>query len=111
MELQADLVAVSLTGSDALIHALHRLHAADDAWSRTLAFADSEARAKRGVSDLFAVQRHITNKLREVFDNPAYGEIEPLPAARPEQHRVFKTSLAQPPRMWSTHPANSEREQ
>ncbi|MBL3950516.1 heat-shock protein HtpX, partial [Bacteroides thetaiotaomicron] len=25
MEMQADLVAVSLTGSDALIHALHRL--------------------------------------------------------------------------------------
>jgi Zn-dependent protease with chaperone function len=111
MELQADLVAVSLTGSDALIHALHRLHAADEAWSRTLAFADAEARAKRSVSDLFAVQQRITTRLREVLDDPYYGEVAPLPKERPAEHRVFKTSFAQPPRMWSTHPANSEREQ
>ncbi len=110
MELQADLVAVSLTGSDALIHALHKLGAADDAWSRAVAFADAELREKRRVTDLFAVQKHITNKLRDILDNPAYGEVEPLPAANPEQHRVFKTSLGQPPRMWSTHPENSERE-
>lgn len=110
MEYQADLVAVSLTGSDALIHALHKLGAADDAWSRAVAFADSEVREKRRVTDLFAVQQHVTTKLREVLDNPAYGEVDPLPATAPEQHRVFKTSLGQPPRMWSTHPENSERE-
>jgi Zn-dependent protease with chaperone function len=34
MERQADLVAVSLTGSDALVHALHKLGAADAAWAR-----------------------------------------------------------------------------
>ena len=62
MELQADLVAVSLTGSDALIHALHKLNVADEAWERALAFADSEAREKRSVSDLFAVQKHITDE-------------------------------------------------
>ncbi|WP_217705437.1 M48 family metallopeptidase [Peristeroidobacter soli] len=111
MELQADLVAVSLTGSDALIHALHKLGAADDAWSRAVAFADSELRDKRRVTDLFAVQKHVTGKLRDILDNPAYGEVDPLPAANREQHRVFKTSLGQPPRMWSTHPENSEREQ
>ncbi|MEH6418354.1 M48 family metallopeptidase [Pseudomonas sp. CGJS7] len=42
MEYQADLVAASLTGSDALVHALHRLGAADDAWDRTLSFANRE---------------------------------------------------------------------
>jgi Zn-dependent protease with chaperone function len=111
MELQADLVAVSLTGSDALIHALHKLGAADDAWSRAVAFADAELREKRRVTDLFAVQKHVTNKLRDILDNPAYGDVDALPAANPEQHRVFKSSLGQPPRMWSTHPENSEREQ
>jgi Zn-dependent protease with chaperone function len=111
MELQADLVAVSLTGSDALIHALHKLHAADEAWERALGFANAEVREKRAVSDLFAVQKHITAKLREVLDDPNYGEAAPLPQERPDEHRVFKTALAQPPRMWSTHPANSEREQ
>jgi Zn-dependent protease with chaperone function len=111
MELQADLVAVSLTGSDALIHALHRLSVADEAWDRTLAFTGEELHAKRSVSDLFAVQAHITGKMRQVLDDPTYGEVEPLPKDRPEEHRVFKNSLGQPPRMWSTHPANSEREQ
>jgi Zn-dependent protease with chaperone function len=111
MELQADLVAVSLTGSDALIHALYKLNVADEAWERSLAFADSEARDKRSISDLFAVQKHITEKLRHVLDDPGYGEVAPPPRDKPQEHRLFKTELAQPPRMWSTHPANSEREQ
>ncbi len=111
MEYQADLVAVSLTGSDALIHALYKLNVADEAWERALTFADSEAREKRGVADLFAVQKHITEKLRHILDDPSYGEIAPPPKDKPQEHRVFKTALAQPPRMWSTHPANSEREQ
>ncbi|HET9447455.1 MAG TPA: M48 family metalloprotease [Steroidobacteraceae bacterium] len=111
MELQADLVAVSLTGSDALIHALYKLNVADEAWERSLAFADSEARDKRSISDLFAVQKHITAKLRHVLDDPGYGEVAPPPKDKPHEHRLFKTELAQPPRMWSTHPANSEREQ
>ena len=42
---QPDLVAVSLTGSDALIHALHKLDAADDAWNRAAGFVMNEARA------------------------------------------------------------------
>ena len=110
MEYQADLVAVSLTGSDALIHALYKLNVADEAWERSLAFADSEAREKRSIVDLFAVQKHITEKLRHVLDDPSYGQVAPLPTDKPQEHRVFKTALAQPPRMWSTHPANSERE-
>jgi len=110
MELQADLVAVSLTGSDALIQALHRLQAADEAWDKALRFADSEARAGRAVTDLFEVQMRITDKLRAILDNPLYGSVTPPPQERPHEHRLFKTQLAQSPRMWSTHPANSERE-
>src|SRR5262249_27247334 len=55
MEFQADLVAVSLTGSDALVHALHRLNAADDAWSRAVSFAMNERAQGRRVRDVFAV--------------------------------------------------------
>ena len=36
MEFQADLVAVSVTGSDALIHALHKLQAADAGYRLSL---------------------------------------------------------------------------
>lgn len=111
MELQADLVSVSLTGSDALVHALHRLNVADEAWERALGFAGSEAHAGRAVVDLFEVQRRITGKLRAILDQPFYADVQPLPQERPHEHRIFKAQLAQAPRMWSTHPTNSEREQ
>ncbi len=110
MEFQADLVAVSVTGSDALIHALHKLGAADSAWDRTLSFAASELQEKRGVRDLFAIQLRVIENLRSLFGDETYGSAPPVPTAKPEAHRVFKVALAAPPRMWATHPANSDRE-
>jgi Zn-dependent protease with chaperone function len=109
MELQADLVAVSLTGSDALIHALHRLDGADDALDRALSFVGSELRAGRRVADVFAVQSRMLERKRVILADPHYGLVPPLPAA-PADHRLFTAKLAQPPRMWSTHPANHVRE-
>jgi len=110
MEFQADLVAVSLTGSDALVHALHRLKAADDAWDKTLSFTNAELAKKRGITDLFAVQSRIIERVREILNQPHYGAVPPMPANAPEAHRVFKSELAQPPRMWSTHPPSADRE-
>ena len=112
MELQADLVAVSLTGSDALIHALYKLNVADEAWERSLAFADSEAREKR--SDRGSVRRaeaHHRANCARCSTIRATAKSCRRRKDKPDEHRVFKTSLAQPPRMWSTHPANEEREQ
>ncbi len=110
MELQADLVAVSLTGSDALIHALHKLGAADQAWDRALGFMGSELQQGRGVRDVFAVQLRIVTQMRTILGDPQYGEAPQVPDSDPQAHRVFRNELAQPPRMWATHPANSERE-
>ncbi|SFF68438.1 Zn-dependent protease with chaperone function [Duganella sp. CF458] len=111
MEMQADLVAVSLTGSDALIHALHRLGAADDAWERTVGFVFGEFGAGRATVDAYAIQNHVTARMAGILDDPYYGKVPPLPALEPEQHRVFKAELGQPPRMWQTHPQNHEREE
>jgi Zn-dependent protease with chaperone function len=111
MEFQADLVAVSLTGSDELIHALHKLQAADEAWERTLSFANSELRAERMPHDLFAVQTQIIKKMAHIFDDEDYGKVPKFEGSMPAAHRVFKTSFAQPPQMWSTHPASSDREE
>lgn len=110
MEMHADLVAVALTGSDALVHALHRLPAADDSWQRSLNFAFAEKAAGRLVGDLFLVQARIMANMRKVMNDPFYGKVPPLPAHKPERHRLFKAELAQPPRMWLTHPMNHERE-
>ncbi len=109
MELQADLVAVSLTGSDALVHALHRLDAADDAMDRALGFAAGEHGRGKAVADVFALQARLLDRTRTIIGDPSYGVVPALPAA-PEDHRLFKAKLAQPPRMWSTHPSNDVRE-
>lgn len=111
MEMQADLVAVSLTGSDTLIHALHRLGAADDAWDRAVRFAHSEAAGKRVVKDVFAIQSNIIEQFARVLDDPFYGKYPPLPADNAPAHRVFKADFALPPSMWATHPLNYEREE
>jgi Zn-dependent protease with chaperone function len=110
MEMQADLVAVSLTGSDALIHALHRLQGADDAWDRALHFVFGERGAGRATRDVFAVQTHMLARMSAILNDKAYAEVPPLPAQGQDRHRIFKVELAQPPKMWLTHPLNHERE-
>ena len=110
MEMQADLVAVSLTGSDALIHALHRLQGADDAWDRALGFIHGENNSGRATRDAFAVQSHMLQRMSAILNDDAYANVPPLPAQGQDRHRIFKVELAQPPRMWLTHPLNHERE-
>jgi Zn-dependent protease with chaperone function len=110
MEFQADLVSVSLTGSDALVHALHRLGAADGAWSHALAIAGREAGNGRAVPDLFALQTRIIERMAGILNEPTHGASPVLPARDRQDHRVFAQELAEPPRMWSTHPANRDRE-
>ncbi len=111
MEFQADLVAVSLTGSDELVHALHKLQAADDAWDRTLRFASSEIAQGRLPHDFFEVQRKVIDKVGSILDDETYGKVPRAREDNPAEHRVFSRSFAQPPQMWSTHPANADREE
>lgn len=111
MELNADLVAVSVTGSDCLIHALHKLHAADEAYDRSVKLIDAELGAGRPVDDLFAVQSKVLATMREIRNDPNYGLVAPLPEASRAQVRLFPEGLGQPPRMWATHPPNREREE
>lgn len=110
MEFHADLVAVSLTGSDALVHALHRLQAADEAWDEALDLAGDELSEGRKVADVFAVQSRVVERIAAVLDDDSYGQVPQLPDTDRALHRVFKRELAHPPRMWATHPPNRERE-
>lgn len=111
MEFQADLVSVSATGSEALINALHKLSGADDALDRAFNFASNEYGNKTPVKDVFAIQSRVLEHMRSIYNDPHYGAA-PAPATEaPELHRVFKTDMAAPPRMWATHPANADREE
>lgn len=111
MEFQADLVAVSLTGSDEIVHALHKLQAADEAWDRTLAFAKGEVDEGRLPHDLFAVQKRIIEKISYILNDAKYGQSPVVESKNQQTQRIFKTSIAQPPQMWSTHPSNADREE
>ena len=109
MEFNADLVAVSVTGSDALINALYKLQAADQAWRTAMTVADQAAGRGELIHDLFHAQSETIGEMRRVLDDKSYGQ-PPAPTGNEEAHRVFENETARPPQMWSTHPPNSDRE-
>ncbi len=111
MEMQADLVAVSLTGSEALTHALYKLGPAETAWNRTITFVGEECVRNRKVADLFAIQSRVLEHLRVVYDDLQYGRVPAVDREAAPARRLFKVDFARPPQMWATHPLNHEREE
>ena len=108
MEFQADLVSVSLSGSDALIHALHRMRAADDSWDRTLGAVATQHANGQIPRDVFTLHTRVMERMGQILADPEYGKVPPIPEDDPAGHRLFKPELAQPPKMWLTHPLNHE---
>ena len=111
MEFHADLVAVSLTGSDALIHALYKLQVADEAYANTLEAVNLGLVDKKAVFDLYSLQSNYINKIKWVLNDNAYGESPKLNTLNPKEHRIFTSRSYNPPQMWSTHPADKDREE
>lgn len=110
MEYNADLVAVSVTGSDPLVFALARLDFAADtlgqAWGDLMAAAD-HGRYSR---DVYYHQTKAAEFLKAKRGDPTLGEVPELPADPDETVQVFKPEDTRVPAMWATHPANPERE-
>jgi len=110
MEFHADLVAVSVTGSDSLIHALKRL----DFANRSLAQAAEDLRAAAHhqlySKDLFYHQTHAAMHLRKVEDKPELGAPPPLPEDPSARVQVFEPGDDGIPSMWASHPPNYDRE-
>lgn len=107
MEHQADHVAAGVTGSDALVFALHRLQQADEDWDRAVAFIKRFAGQQKAVPNAYAIHARIQTHMRTLLNEPRYG-VDPVPTG--PEGMVFKPTLATPPRMWATHPLNHERE-
>lgn len=110
MEFQADLVAVSLTGSDALIHALYKLQIADEAYASAIDITNSELGSQKAVSDLYVLQSNYIEKMRQILDDPTYGFSPEVPSFNAASHRIFNKRKYNPPQMWATHPADNDRE-
>lgn len=111
MELQADLVAVSLSGSDSLVNALYRLSAADEAWAGAADMTARQATRGKAVEDLFSLQSRMLELHREMHADPDYGRTPARPGSEAADHRVFSPTIAETPRMWQTHPPNHVREE
>jgi Zn-dependent protease with chaperone function len=110
MEFNADLVAVSVTGSDALIHGLARLDLATEALGQ--AWNDVTGAADRGLytRDLFYHQTRAADYLRGQRKDPALGQPPALPEDPRQVVQVFQPEDTRAPKMWATHPSNYDRE-
>ena len=101
MEFQADKVAVSLAGSDALVNGLYRLQPADEDWQDTLNFANAQLNKGKRISNFYTVQTRIGHHLRKIFNEPTRGLSPAIPVSGAGSHRVFSPQHAAPPRMLS----------
>ncbi len=110
MEFQADLVAVSMTGSDALIHALYKLQIADEAYDNALAVVNDQLGNKRAVPNMYALQTNYIKKMSWLQDDESYGKSPVVPTMNPGSNRIFVSRNYNPPKMWATHPADKDRE-
>ena len=111
MEYNADLVAVSVCGSDAIAFSLARLDFAAEslgqAWSDLTAAADHG----RFTRDLYYHHTKAAEFLKARRNDTTLGEVPPLPDDPTQTVRVFKPEDTSVPKMWATHPSNYDREQ
>lgn len=111
-EYHADMVALSVTGSDALVHALARIDAADDALRQALEDVVKVANSRGMYSrDLFAHQSAALEYLRRARRSPNLGNPPPLPEDPTGKTQVFLPAEGQIPALFRSHPTPYEREQ
>jgi Zn-dependent protease with chaperone function len=111
MEFHADLVAVSVSGSDAVIHGLLRAGFAVGAIEQALSELDTAAQQGLYTQDLFYHQNHAAAYLRRLRNDPHLGEPPALPEDPRLSVQVFQPGDDGVPPLWADHPPNYDREQ
>jgi hypothetical protein len=110
MEFHADLVAVSVAGSEAAVRGLARADFAQEALEAAIADLALAAEHGRYSQDLFVHQRDAMDYLRRQRQDPNLGEPPPMPDDPALAPEVFEPD-DKPPPMWADHPSNYDREQ
>lgn len=108
MEFHADKVAVSVTGSDPLVFALHKLRAADEGYHAGIDVLNKLINRDQIAENLYVLQTNYIARKRQILDDPDYGAT-PI-ERRGANKQVFENALINPPEMWATHPADMDRE-
>jgi Zn-dependent protease with chaperone function len=108
MEFQADLVAVSVTGSDAIVHGLLRSDFAQECYEHTVRDLIAASDHNIATQDFFLHQTKTADHLRVLKDEPQRG----VPPARTENEAapVFPPNETVLPPMWASHPPHYLRE-
>jgi Zn-dependent protease with chaperone function len=110
MEFQADLVSVSLAGSDAIIHALYKLKIADEANRVAVDTINVALNEKKAVQDMFVLQTNYIEQMRFILDAPTYG-LSPNKFGTGKDNLIFTSKDLHPPEMWASHPSDKDREE
>jgi Zn-dependent protease with chaperone function len=105
MEFNADAVAVSVTGSDAIVRALYKLVAGDAVISQTMQDLYQANRRNLHARDLFFHQTDTLNYLRQ--RDASLGNPPPSDA----QQMVFSAEDSGSVNMYASHPPMHQREQ
>jgi Zn-dependent protease with chaperone function len=111
MEFNADLVAASVAGSDAVVHLLARCEFAEKSMNQAMSDLAAAAHHQLYTCDLFYHQNHAARYLRQVAKDPHLGEPPPVPEDPNFTVEVFEPGSTGVPLMWATHPSNYDREQ
>ncbi len=111
MEFNADRMAVSVAGSDAIVNALARLEFANECLSQALGDLTTAADHELYTTDLFLHQTQAAPYLRLVRKKPNLGIPPPLPDDPELSPEVFEPDDERKPEMWATHPKKYDREE
>jgi Zn-dependent protease with chaperone function len=111
MEFNADLVAVSVVGSDVGAHADYKLTCCDAFFEQVCKDLSSAYDHKLISSDMFYHFNHAANYVRKIKKDPRYGLPPPLPEDARDTPDLFKPDDVGTPKMWESHPSNYDREQ
>jgi Zn-dependent protease with chaperone function len=106
MEFNADKVAVSTSGSDAIVSGLWKLDYGYSSWNNTLNNAYLAAQKQMYIKNLYT---HNTNRISEL-DNTIKNQMEQMPEDRRGGKLFFSSSENSKVNMYASHPENDQRE-
>ncbi|HLK58817.1 MAG TPA: M48 family metallopeptidase [Chthonomonadaceae bacterium] len=113
MEFHADLVSVSITGSDALIHALKKLEFVNGCLMSALSDLKDASEHQLFTQDIFYHQFQAVDHLRRAMKEPEAGTVPALPEDPAQKTQLFtrEDDDTGSEGMWASHPSHYDREQ
>ncbi|MHC2990170.1 hypothetical protein OB13_00660 [Pontibacter sp. HJ8] len=111
MEYNADRVAVSVTGSDAIVNALYRLGPASEAFSHSNSHLSTAIDNKIYTTNLFYHHNQAMDYLIRHRKGFKEALLENKKPTTPGNHFIFEDKEGHLAEMYASHPSNSKREQ